>query len=718
MQAMYDLVGDKIREIFDAQVVDIGIYDTDAGTISFPYTIERGERLPDETIPIAESRQSRIVLETRQHLHIRDVAAWSAESNEPQAIQGELPQSVLLAPMIVSGEVRGRISIQNLDRVDAFSDSDVRLLTTLAGSLSVALENARLFDETKRLLTETDERAAELSIINSVQQSLAANLDMESMYDLVGTKIQEIFDAQVVLISLFDAAAGTMRFRFGLERGERLVPEDVPISGLARRIVETREPIAVNENWQGWLAEQGLDVAVIGEAPKSVVFAPLVAGDTVRGAISIQNVDREHAFSESDVRLLSTLASSLSVALENARLFDETRRLLAETDRRAAELAITNSVQRGLAAQLDISAMYELVGERASDVFDTQVVDIATFDHDTDLMSFPYSVERGTRLEKEADRPVVGFRRQVRDTGEPVLVTHDLPARAAEAGQAALMWGTEPAKSAIFAPLAVGDEMMGVISLQNLDREHAFTDRDVSLLTTIAASLSVALRTGRLIDETRQRVVELGTINSVGEALSAQLDLGPLIELVGEKTREAFSADIAYIALVDEELQLIEFPYYVEEGTHPVQEPLALGEGLTSKVLERKRPMLLNRAADWDELGERGKGTLARSWLGVPILTGDHAIGVISIQSTSQEGRFSDADERLLVDHRGQRGRGDPERAPVRRDAPSRRGDGGTGGGRARGVRHPGPLRRAREDRRPREVTVERRHQRRVPPAA
>ena len=52
MQAMYDLVGDRIQEIFDAQVVDIGIIDRDGGLMHFPYTIERGERFPDE--PIAD----------------------------------------------------------------------------------------------------------------------------------------------------------------------------------------------------------------------------------------------------------------------------------------------------------------------------------------------------------------------------------------------------------------------------------------------------------------------------------------------------------------------------------------------------------------------------------------------------------------------------------------------------------------------------------------
>ena len=116
----------------------------------------------------------------------------------------------------------GRISLQNLDRYDAFSEADIRLLTTLASSLSVALENARLFDETQRLLTETNERAAELAIINSVQQGLAAQLDMQAMYDLVGDKIQEIFDAHSVDIGLYDFESEMVNYPYAIERGVRL----------------------------------------------------------------------------------------------------------------------------------------------------------------------------------------------------------------------------------------------------------------------------------------------------------------------------------------------------------------------------------------------------------------------------------------------------------------------------------------------------------------
>src|SRR5207244_5508102 len=127
------------------------------------------------------------------------------------------------------------------------------------------------------------------------------------------------------------------------------------------------------------------------EPPKSAVFVPLVVGAQAKGVISLQNLDREHAFSDADVRLLTTLAGSLSVALENARLFEETRQ-------RNAELALINDVQRGLAENLDAQAMYDLVGDRIQQIFDAQVVDIALLDASSGLVQFPYWLQRAIRL--------------------------------------------------------------------------------------------------------------------------------------------------------------------------------------------------------------------------------------------------------------------------------------------------------------------------------
>jgi GAF domain-containing protein len=427
MQAMYDLVGNKVQEVFDAQVVDIGIYDVDAGTVEYPYTIERGVRFPNASSPIIGF--GREVLETRRPILCNDVGAWLAERGLPRTVvQGEPAQSVLFSPLLVGSEVRGRISLQNVDRTGAFTDADLRLLTTIASSLSVALENARLFDETKRLLTETDERAKELAVVNSVQQALAAKLDMQAMYDLVGDKIQEIFDAQAVDIGTYNLVDRTVEYRYGIERGVRFPNRAIPIQGFGQLVLETRAAVVVNDV-PAWFAERGIEqIAVQGEPARAVLFAPLIVAGEVRGRISLQNIDRTEAFGEADVRLLTTLASSLAVALENARLFDETKRLLTEADERAAELAIINSVQGGLAAKLDMQSMYDLVGDKIQEIFDAQVVDIGILDADRDLVHYPYTIERGQRFPDEPQPAGGGIRGLVLRQREPVLVNRGMRA--------------------------------------------------------------------------------------------------------------------------------------------------------------------------------------------------------------------------------------------------------------------------------------------------
>ena len=84
-----------------------------------------------------------------------------------------------------------------------------------------------------------------------------------------------------------------------------------------------------------------------------------------------------------------------------------------------------------------------------------------------------------------------------------------------------------------------------------MDREHAFSEADVSLLTTLAGSLSVALDNARLFEETRQRAAELAIVNNVGQALAEQLELDAMIQRLGDQLREVFAADLVYVALHD-----------------------------------------------------------------------------------------------------------------------------------------------------------------------
>ena len=123
---------------------------------------------------------------------------------------------------------------------------------------------------------------------------------------------------------MVDEDAGTIWFPYSIERGERLIDQPIEIMGFRKIALETREPVVINEDMERRCIEAGNPLAIAGEPSKSSLFVPLLVGNRGTGVISLHNLDREHAFSEADVRLLTTIAGSLNVALENARLFEET----------------------------------------------------------------------------------------------------------------------------------------------------------------------------------------------------------------------------------------------------------------------------------------------------------------------------------------------------------------------------------------------------------
>ena len=209
---MYDLVGERLQEIFDAQVVDIGILDREASVIHFPYAIERGVRFPDEPIELSASASGR---RDEGTVVVNELfAERSAEIGQPRVLQGEAPSPRSSSRSSSAGEATGVIALQNLDREHAFSESDVGLLTTLAGSLSVALENARLFEETRQ-------RAAELAIVNDVGQALAEQVQLDALIGRLGDQLQEAFSADIVYVALHDESSDLIEFAYYVEDGVR-----------------------------------------------------------------------------------------------------------------------------------------------------------------------------------------------------------------------------------------------------------------------------------------------------------------------------------------------------------------------------------------------------------------------------------------------------------------------------------------------------------------
>jgi len=205
-------------------------------------------------------------------------------------------------------------------------------------------------------------------------------------------------------------------------------------------------------------------------------------------------------------------------------------------------------------------------------------------------------------------------------------------------------------------PIALGDELLGLIHVQHA-RADAFDDDAVATLLTIANFTASLIQNNRLLETTQQnlkvmekRLVVLETLDLVNKTISAETNLDNLYKLIHKQIVKVMGEVDFLIALYDEERNSIDIPYAFETGRSISMPSYPRGQGLTSLLIKSKQSLMLveNVERRAIELGVKVFGKTAKSWLGAPLLVGGEAIGAIVVQDFEHEHRFDDDDQRLL----------------------------------------------------------------------
>ena len=206
----------------------------------------------------------------------------------------------------------------------------------------------------------------------------------------------------------------------------------------------------------------------------------------------------------------------------------------------------------------DLPAFYRAMHAIVGELMDATNFFIALYDEERQRICFPYYVD-----EVEDDlpdpRPVGAVRRRQRARHHGVPAAHGRAAAAQPGGLRRLidsgeieLVGALGEGDWLGVPLKAAGRVVGVLTVQSYTAAVGYSDGDRDLLAYVAQHIGAALERVRALEETRQRTIELETVNSVVQALAAQLDLDALLELVGERMRDTFQADIVYVALLDQ----------------------------------------------------------------------------------------------------------------------------------------------------------------------
>ncbi len=281
------------------------------------------------------------------------------EAGVRQVVETAGLTGMLVAPIAIGERRLGLLQVSNKASGKPFTESDARLLAIFAGQCAAVLDNARL-------VHEAEDRAAQAEGLREIAASTAAGTNLDAILRAAMPQIARLVRCDAGIIALLDDARGELAPHpasayGGLpEEAEAIrIKTDDPF--FAFSVTRTRRPFLSGRALRDRRVANLYKALVEHYQMNSLMDVPLVVGDRSLGEMMVGS-RRENAFSETDLQVLSTVASQLASAIERARLYDATDQNL---QRRVEQLTALTRVGRELNQTLDHERILRLVYDEA-----------------------------------------------------------------------------------------------------------------------------------------------------------------------------------------------------------------------------------------------------------------------------------------------------------------------------------------------------------------
>jgi GAF domain-containing protein len=430
----------------------------------------------------------------------RSITGWVAVSGAPLIVPdvsqdaryvdvaGTDTRSELAVPLKTEEKVIGVLNIES-DRRDAFDESDLAVLQSLADQAAVAIEKARLFRAEQR-------RAEQFRVISEVGRRITSILDIDELLEQMVRLIRQAFNYYHVGIGLIEGDDVVYKVGAGPlwdDPGFQFKPARLKVGreGITGWVAATGLPLRVPD-----VSQEPRYVLMQGSRTRSELAVAVTAKGEVLGVLDVQS-DRLGAFDATDVTVFQSLADQAGVAIQNARLYEDEQR-------RAEQFRVIGELGRHITSILPVDELLERVVRLIQEAFSYYAVGIGLVEGDEVVFkagagAFWDASQLYRTLRLQVGRQ--GFTGWVAQTGEPLLVN--------DVSQDPRYYYTPQAgetRSEMTVPLKIKGAVIGVLGAQS-DRLNAFDASDLAVLQSLGHQAAVAIENARLYERAKELAV-------------------------------------------------------------------------------------------------------------------------------------------------------------------------------------------------------------------
>jgi GAF domain-containing protein len=537
---------------------------------------------------------------------------------------------VVLGVVALTGLSRGGAGVGRSQLTEA------AIILVLVVGVAFVANWAVLLD--RRLQTERDLQriTVQLDGLLDIERAATGHRDVRELLHTILKRTMEMVDGADGSIMLVDSSGEhlTMEAHFGREVHDRLMR------------------IALGEGIAGWVAQTGQAVNLAephkdsrfiddGIPMKGMASVPMVVRDRIVGVINVQS-KKASRFTDTNMALLTGVASFAALVLESAELFTEVKR-------KADEMSAMLDLVGAISSNLQIDQVLNEAIERAVRLLQGGEAGVIMLVGVDGRLSVHASYGYPPDIVKVGQCAGSGFSGRVAREGRGLViddVREDNYAEFMVQAERLRLFSVLDVRSAVCVPIRSGERTVGVMSVDNLTRTGAFSRRDLQTLEGLSQHISIALGNAMAYESLKKHAEELSVLQRVGITISKERNIQDLADRVISLIDETFGYHNSCFLLLDNEMHELRvvaargYPDTIKNVRIP------LDSGITGHAATTMKPCIVGDVTLDPRYIQGTPGTLSEA--AIPITADNRVWGVLDVSSTAPDA-FREHDVTVLT---------------------------------------------------------------------